>query len=453
MFVGDPSLDAEAYAGVMTWEDGSSSALRFERIADDRFEVYVDATFDRPGRQKADYVITGAGMQRTGSVEFNVYQNPVSPPPIGQVRVQSVNAVKGIAYSLVSAFTPADPSIPISQYSAEIGWGDGSSSPAELRLGPDGQIQIIAEHTYRRVVNSGDYGPYVYVHVRLGERSAYTQTWVSVAVDPTRINAFGRDDMHFRQREEFTSRVGYFTSPDEHAKASDFEVWIDWGDGKQSLGTVVSRFEGGFDVLGTHTYKVSGYRNITFTVAGPTNADTGESRITLDRDPVEVTPRKPDIGKRSIKGTLATFIDEDGDSTDSERYRVYHAALIDWGDGRFDFGQVVREVDGTFRVDGAHTYRKSGEYLVKLFVRRNERYLPGMYSPVMYDVAARNGLSHAGIQGSEEYSSMLFKVRIGKSTAKVLAGRKSAPPLQKAPVRAASLFSTMRIPRDLGLLA
>lgn len=215
--------------------------------------------------------------------------------------------------------------------------------------------------------------------------------------------------------------------------------------------------------MGTHTYRVSGYKTIRFTATGPTNSDTGESSISLDRDPVEVTPKKPDVAKhRSIKGTLATFIDEDGDSTDPDRYRVYHAALIDWGDGSFDFGDIFREADGTFRVDGAHSYAKPGEYFVKMFVRRNVRHLPGMYPPIYYDgVVALNSDGRSAQEQLEEYSAILFKVRVGKGKPKVHRKDPDAPPLQRAASSAAfsaassraALFSKTAISAENSLFA
>src|SRR6185437_7092792 len=52
----------------------------------------------------------------------------------------------------------------------------------------------------------------------------------------------------------FSGTVAAFASSDTAALAGTFAAAIDWGDGSTSAGTVVSNGDGGFNVLGSHTY-------------------------------------------------------------------------------------------------------------------------------------------------------------------------------------------------------
>jgi fibronectin type 3 domain-containing protein len=60
--------------------------------------------------------------------------------------------------------------------------------------------------------------------------------------------------------------VASFTSADPAARASDFTVTIDWGDGHISAGIVTLDGQGGFNVSGSNTYAAPGTYTITVTV-------------------------------------------------------------------------------------------------------------------------------------------------------------------------------------------
>jgi hypothetical protein len=225
--------------------------------------------------------------------------------------------------------------------------------------------------------------------------------------------------MHFRQREEFTSKVATFTSPKADATPDEFEVWIEWGDGTRTRGEVTLGHRRTFEVTGTHTYSIKGSVVIKVTVTGPGGTDIVTSRMYLDPDPVIVTPKKPDVDGLKIGGRLATFIDEDGKSTNEDVYRVYHAALIDWGDGTETWGIVGERADGSYDVLGSHTYAQAGEYAVKLVVRRNTRYMPQLPRWRRGGFNAGDSASFAS-DGSgrgdkkDEYAKTLFTVRVKK---------------------------------------
>ena len=128
-----------------------------------------------------------------------------------------------------------------------------------------------------------------------------------------------------------------------------------------------------------------------------------------------------DLGKPLNPLARLTFIDEDGKSTDEDVYRVYHAALIDWGDGTETWGVVGERADGSFDVLGSHTYAEAGEYTVKLVVRRNTRYMPqlprwrrGRDGNWMSDIAGYASDGSGRGDKKDEYARTLFTVRVKK---------------------------------------
>ena len=57
--------------------------------------------------------------------------------------------------------------------------------------------------------------------------------------------------------------VATFTDADPNARASHYDVLINWGDGDRSCGTVQRRADGSFAVRGKHTYAKQGSRKVT----------------------------------------------------------------------------------------------------------------------------------------------------------------------------------------------
>jgi hypothetical protein len=60
-----------------------------------------------------------------------------------------------------------------------------------------------------------------------------------------------------------THTVAEFTDADPNARASDYAVTINWGDGSTTGGTVARKADGSFTVRGRHTYEKKGTRRVT----------------------------------------------------------------------------------------------------------------------------------------------------------------------------------------------
>src|SRR5262249_36374810 len=148
---------------------------------------------------------------------------------------KSIHAVKGVEFTgVVGTFVPTDSNSTAADFTATIYWGDGVSSTGVVSRRDDGSYEVRGTHTYYRQTTGSVYERFS-VTIQKGNQSSYDDERYFVTIDPTRINADG-ENLNFRQREEFTTKVATFTSPIAGATADQFSLVIDWGDGIGSSG-------------------------------------------------------------------------------------------------------------------------------------------------------------------------------------------------------------------------
>jgi hypothetical protein len=195
----------------------------------------------------------------------------------------------------------------------------------------------------------------------------------------------------------FTGTVATIGNAVSGETSANFTATIDWGDGTTSTGTVVADPNGGFDVVGTHTYTTGGDtgeggegwwrgaprfpnhgRNFgsgvsSFTV-GVTVYDSVTTNTATAVSLATVTPTAPNLvvtgqnisatSGTSFTTNVATFTDADG-NTDPTKYK----AVIVWGDGSVSAGTVTADPTKGFDVSGTHTYANGGIYNVYVTLR------------------------------------------------------------------------------------
>src|SRR5712691_1810022 len=160
--------------------------------------------------------------------------------------------------------------------------------------------------------------------------------------------------------------VARFTVNNSTDTASAFTATIDWGDGTTTTGTVVGS-NGSFTVDGGHTYADEGFPQATVTITRTADntqiAATGGVAV-ADKDNISVQGRtitgNPNQPLTNV--TVATFTTSNAVNTASD-----FAVNIDWGDGTTTAGTVSGS-NGSFSVNGSHTYAASGDNVVTIFV-------------------------------------------------------------------------------------
>jgi hypothetical protein len=398
------------FNGKVLWDDGTTTPSTFAlaTTVDDGsdfadpgvIDVSMTGSFATAGQHTGTLTVTAFGL--TQSVDVSVYISPPAVPwqpppvvaPIGDVALTPVVAFKNELFdSVLGTFTPADGTkFDPATAKVTISWGDGPLDTGTLVDNGDGTYSIRGSHTFEYTYNGDADGEWDSVQVTISDAagSAWGDTTKSVTVDPTRIDLSGVSDdwfsrKEFREREPFTTTLATFTPAqgDASATADQYSATIDWGDGTISTGVISPHDGGGFDVNGTHTYEVDGQQRPKITVTGPGGPMSTHASLWLDHNPVVLTPSDGmKVQGGTVSGPIVDFSDLDGVAADPSTSRVYHAALIDWGDGTVTQGVIALSPDATGAptdvsiVSGQHTYAADGDYQITVTVRRNQRDLP-----------------------------------------------------------------------------
>ena len=166
----------------------------------------------------------------------------------------------------VATFT-ADPDSDLTDYTATIAWGDGSSTQGTVD-GQDGNFTVSGNHTY---LSAGIYT--LSVTVTGPDGTPVTASGVeNIATGAvTQVSGF-QIGVSVGQSGEVVGEFGY---GNPLAPASAFTAWIDPGDGSGPVvGTVASLGDGLFSVSLPHGYASAGPYTATITVTDPHGAQT-----------------------------------------------------------------------------------------------------------------------------------------------------------------------------------
>jgi len=197
----------------------------------------------------------------TYTLHAELYSAPSStaPDPPLTATGRSLNATEGSQLNgVIATFTDADPNGTVSQYSAIISWGDGSSSPGTIAAGSTG-FTVLASHTY---LEEGSLPIIVSINDSSGAATSVTS---SAAVGDAAVALTGTTaTLNARVRISTTVTLGTISDSDPNGARNDYVVSIAWGDDTSSSATVTATGTG-FSISATHTYLKRGKFAITLT--------------------------------------------------------------------------------------------------------------------------------------------------------------------------------------------
>lgn len=369
-----PAQGADILATI-TWSDGVETTASVLQVGDGHYRVESGRELSS-GAYQGTLKVTAGSYEKTYDFSVSVYGawDPSQYVLNAAIQPARVAVYRGDHFhGVIATFTTDDPTAKAEDFSAS-GWISGAANlSTSVIQNDDGSFSIVADFDAASVSDNLYPGS---VTIYRGQKSAQAGLLVSITIDPTRVALSPKTDLHFREREEFSTTVASFTAPSAGALPGDFTATIDWGDGTQTAGVITKNYDGTFDISGTKTYtNQSGLMPIRVVVVdGQGRTIATDTSVNLDPDPVVVTGGTPAVEGNEVSGVLANFIDEDGESTDPTTYRVYHAALIDWGDGQITEGVVSTNEDGSYSVASTHDYASEGDYEIRVRVRRNTFY-------------------------------------------------------------------------------
>jgi putative cell wall-binding protein len=218
------------------------------------------------------------------TVTFSRWETLV--PSLAEASDPSVTGVEGSSTGSVEigSFTDSDPTAPVSDFTATVNWGDGSSTSVGTITQPGGvgtPFEVTGAHTY------AEEGDYIVTVTVSGEGSTLVLSGMA-AVSDAPLDA-GTPLTLAAGPGVLTSfpTVATFTDTNPVAPVSDFTAAISWGDGSStSVGTITQPDGVGtpFVVAGSHTYAAPGTFSLSVAVT-----DIGGSTVTLTGT-VDVAP-------------------------------------------------------------------------------------------------------------------------------------------------------------------
>ena len=160
----------------------------------------------------------------------------------------------------VATFTDPGGAASTASYSAEIDWGDGTTSPGAISF--DSQSQVFTVQGQHAYTEQGAYA----IQVTLGHEAAPSVTLAASAQvsDPAVVATGGFTIVAVAGSDSPTQTVATFTDPGGAEPLSDYSASIQWGDGATTSGTVsVDATTHVFTVAGHHLYAAAGTSSVS----------------------------------------------------------------------------------------------------------------------------------------------------------------------------------------------
>jgi hypothetical protein len=167
-------------------------------------------------------------------------------------------------------FTDANPAATAANFTATVNWGDGTSNTSADTSGsvsvvanPGGGFDVLGSYTYAEELS----GQTLSVSVQDSGGATISASTTHYTVADAALTAGALTVPTPTEGAPLTDvQLFHFTDANPNAQAGDYVATITWGDGTTSTvtsthtadGQVVANPNGGFDVLGSHTYLEEG---------------------------------------------------------------------------------------------------------------------------------------------------------------------------------------------------
>jgi FG-GAP-like repeat len=261
----------------------------------------------------------------------------------------------------VATFTDSNTVNGAGDFVATIDWGDNTTSTGAVS-GSGGSFTVTGSHTYTQ--NGQDLITVTIADDGQGTAFAAVNSTALIGIAPVSGSSISATE---GTAVPANTQVATFSDSNLTDTPLSFTASIDWGDGTSSAGTVLGA-AGSFTVFGgPHTYADEGGDAITTTLTRMSDNATAMavgSASVAEADVLSLTGTNVSgFANQPLNNVqVATFTD-----TYTGNVAGDFQALIDWGDGSTTFGTVVGS-NGSFTVDGSHTYAAAGTDTISVSV-------------------------------------------------------------------------------------
>jgi hypothetical protein len=303
------------------------------------------------------------GVPFTGALDgHNLpgYSTPATDPPL-TTSASGVSALEGTGFSgVVTTFTDKDPAGVVTDYTATIAWGDGTSSAGTIAANGHGGFDVSGTHTY---LKDGSFPVTVVVHDKAG---SVASAGTNAVVADASLSATGTTISAAEGASTGPVVLATFTDSGSPEAAGSYTTTIDWGDGSPVEAGTVSLSGNTFSVSGSHTYSREGSFTIAVTIkdsGGSQKSASGNANVSDASLLATGTTIRALEGASTGSLVLATFTDAGGPEAAGS-----YMTTIDWGDGSPVEAGVVSLSGSTLNVSGSHTYARQGSFTVGITI-------------------------------------------------------------------------------------
>ena len=265
---------ASNFVASINWGDGSTtSGGTILANGTTSFDVTGGHVYTTPGTYTATVNVTGQSTSNStvvGATNITVTATSTSNPvnttatveaaPLASVGAPAAGIV-GLPLShssgspvLIATFTDSGTIQPVSDYTATIGWGDGTTSAATSITAQgtaNGVVfSVFGDHTYAAVGTE----PISVLITKTSTGATTLATSTATIADAPLTASNPQPTVSTTEGMAFSGAVGTFTDLNPSATAGQFHATIDWGDGLPDSVGVVTLSGGVFTVSGSHSY-------------------------------------------------------------------------------------------------------------------------------------------------------------------------------------------------------
>jgi uncharacterized protein (TIGR03382 family) len=296
--------DPNGYAVSISWGDGTIGASgTVQADGDGGFWALGSYSYLEEGRYPVSVLVTDSdgGTATAQSMAFVLND-------ILEVSGTSFSVAEGAPVSgAVGAFT--GPSSRTIDYVVYLDWGDGTSSGGRAVVGTAPGFDVIGAHVY---ASEGVFAVTVTVDYYPQDSSSVVRTvgTSTATVSDALLTGIDGGAFHAFQGVAYTGVVGFFGDADGYGSWGDYAATIDWGDGDggPSAADTIAAVDGGFAVIGTHTYAQLGRFTVGMAIVDGAGSSTfAASTAVVIAAPDSGLPQDAGLGDAGL-----TWLTDDG---------------------------------------------------------------------------------------------------------------------------------------------
>jgi hypothetical protein len=353
-------LNAGNFSASIKWGDGSTSSGTVVATGQSgTFAVRGTHVYSDEGTDLLFVIVT---QNSSANLPFTVEESvDVSDPAVVASGGMTFTAVQAFAPApqLLAIFTDPGGSEPVSDYSAEIDWGDTTvTSAGTLTYNPVDDDFLVSggNHIYTQ---PGTFT--VTVTISHDEAPKATTTSTATVSQPSVVAQGGFTYTGEEASVGYNETVATFTDPAGPQATIDYSATILWGDGTTTTGGISGGSGNQFSVVGRRSFPEEGSGPFEVVIGHGTSLPvTVTGSYSIADAPVLLTatslPITAEEGTPLVNVTVATFIDQGGPEGVGD-----YSAEIDWGDGSVSAGTIsYSAAAGNFTIAGSHTYLEGG---------------------------------------------------------------------------------------------